>query len=425
MVSYRQDPYLWVHLAGLAALPLLLDICLLGLATGTPWLPVWAEMGVLVGVGVVPVVWMQWQRPFYIFSLLILAIRPTQLSEERRQMLPYFRSFPVKVLTAIAPVFLIWVLWQLYYLAPIASDITPFAQYGRPVGLLVAAIAFLASNLFLQVPLSVLRVLLVGKQRLAQTEPIAPEEIPNRFTTFGLPINQILPEIMAAPSQSPSVSLADSTEAVVTEDSAVEQSTADRETVVEDAIVEQPATDSSRTAAVEDSGIEQAAIDSNETVAEDFAVEQPVPETATPPAVSMTDTASLTDVDGDLVLTDEAGVHPEPDAAEPDKPEIEQTADGANPLEAAVDVNALDSPGNADGVGGESIRQDSAPGSSEGNDAPDLPTTDTPPETELPVTPERGGEMSLPEISERSEEEMPTLETRPETPPIVDEFHGA
>ena len=201
MVSYRRDPYLWVHLAGLAALPLLLNICLLGLAVGSPLLPVWLEIGLLVGVGVVPVVWMQWQRPFYIFSLLLVTIRPAELSEERRRILPYFRSFPVKVITAIAPIFLVWVLWQIYSWAPMAANITPLAPYGRGVGLLVAAIAFLASNLFLQVPLSVLRVLLVGEHQLAQTEPVALEAIAKQFTAVGLPVSRILPDIVASPDE--------------------------------------------------------------------------------------------------------------------------------------------------------------------------------------------------------------------------------
>ncbi|MEO0534031.1 MAG: low-complexity tail membrane protein [Cyanobacteria bacterium P01_A01_bin.123] len=286
MVSYRQDPYLWVHLAGLAALPLLLDICLLGLAVGTPRLPVWSEMGLLILIGVVPVIWMQWQRPFYIFSLLLLAIRPAQLSEERRRMLPYFRSFPVRVLTAIAPVLLIWVLWQLYCLAPIAASITPFAKYGRGVGLLVAAIAFLACNLFLQVPLSVLRVLLVGEQQLAQTEPITPEEIPNRFTSFGLQINQILPEISEASPQ-PSSAPPDASSRVTVEQSTVEES---------------------------------------------------VPESVTTPSAQPTDLDSAPDAVADI----------EPDTAQSGISEIEQSLNGTETVERAVESGTLESTGDPD-----------------------------------------------------------------------------
>jgi hypothetical protein len=39
MQPWRSDPYLWVHLAGLATVPLWIDLCLLGLAVGNPALP--------------------------------------------------------------------------------------------------------------------------------------------------------------------------------------------------------------------------------------------------------------------------------------------------------------------------------------------------------------------------------------------------
>ena len=83
MRSFRLDPYLWVHLAGLAMLPVLFCGCLLGLAVGEPLLSVWVEMGFLVGLGVAPVLWMQLQSPFYIFSwsLWPCALRRCQMSD--------------------------------------------------------------------------------------------------------------------------------------------------------------------------------------------------------------------------------------------------------------------------------------------------------------------------------------------------------
>ncbi|MEM8543604.1 MAG: low-complexity tail membrane protein [Cyanobacteria bacterium P01_H01_bin.119] len=203
MVSYRRDPYLWVHLAGLAAVPLCLDLCLLGLATGRPWLPAKLEVALVAIAGAVPILWMQWQRPFYIFSLLFVAIRPQQLTETQRQMLPYLRSFPVKVLSTLAPLTLVWVLWQIYGLSPRAADLTPFVAYGRWGGLLIAAIAFLVCNLFLQVSLSVLRVLWVGDQQLAQTEAIAADKVSSQFSVLGLRRNQILPAIADQVTDSP------------------------------------------------------------------------------------------------------------------------------------------------------------------------------------------------------------------------------
>ncbi|MFE4106796.1 low-complexity tail membrane protein [Almyronema epifaneia] len=205
MGSFRRDPYLWVHFAGLAALPLFLDICLLGLAAGYPVMPVWLEMALLLGIGILPVLWMQWQRPFYIFSLLAVAVKPEQLSEERRRMLPLFQSPQVKLLTGLGAIVWGWVLWQVYCLAPIAATITPFNNHLTGLG--VAAVAFLGSNLFLQVPLSVLRVLWVSEQKLASVTPLPAAAIAQNFTILGLRLKQILPELqpqsaaIAAPPQ--------------------------------------------------------------------------------------------------------------------------------------------------------------------------------------------------------------------------------
>jgi uncharacterized membrane protein len=183
MRSFWSDPYLWIHLAGVAALPIFLEICLLGLAAGDPFLPPVLELGFIAIVGIAPIFWMQWQRPFYIFSLLAIALQPTQLSDQERRMLRFFKSQEVRVLTVIAPIILTIALWQLYKLAPLAAEVTPFS--GRLVGLLVTAIAFLGCNLFLQVPLSVVRVLLAGEAKFAAAEPYPVERIGQDFTVLG------------------------------------------------------------------------------------------------------------------------------------------------------------------------------------------------------------------------------------------------
>ena len=70
MRSFGSEPFLWIHLSGVAALPIFLGLCLLGLAVSSPLLPVWLEMFLVAVAGIVPVLWMQRFRPFYIFSIL-------------------------------------------------------------------------------------------------------------------------------------------------------------------------------------------------------------------------------------------------------------------------------------------------------------------------------------------------------------------
>ncbi|PSB18251.1 low-complexity tail membrane protein [Phormidesmis priestleyi ULC007] len=205
MRTFWSDPYLWIHAAGVAAVPLGLVVCLLGLAVGDPLLPVWLELGLIAIVGIAPIVWMQWQKPFYIFSLVAVAVKPERLTDDQRRILTLFKSRRSPVWIGLGALVMWVLLWQIYLIAPIAADVTPFPVRG--LGLGVAAIAFLASNLFLQVPLSVGRVLLASDQEFAVAQPFAVEQILPAFSVLGLKVNQIvlplLPdEIAAAPTAS-------------------------------------------------------------------------------------------------------------------------------------------------------------------------------------------------------------------------------
>ncbi len=176
--------------------PLLLEVCFLGLAVGDPILPVWLELLLIAVVGIAPVLWMQWQRPFYIFSLLPLALQPAQLTEAQRRLLTLFQS-PRNRVVAIATA-LLWlvVLQRLYYGSAMAVSVAPLPPSARELGLLLAAIAFLASHLFIQVPVSVLGVMLNSEATVTATLPQALETIPSSFTILGLQLRQILPPVI-------------------------------------------------------------------------------------------------------------------------------------------------------------------------------------------------------------------------------------
>jgi len=162
-------------------------------------LPVWLEI-LLVGVaGIAPVLWMQWQSPFYIFSLVAVALKPEQLTENQRKLLTLFKSQRNRFLAVGAAILTCVVLQKLYYLAPIAASIAPFSSNTRLLGLLLAAIAFLGANLFLQVPVSVLSVMLTGDAAFAATSPYAIEQIRQDFSLLGFLVNQILPPLVVEP----------------------------------------------------------------------------------------------------------------------------------------------------------------------------------------------------------------------------------
>lgn len=195
MRTFWFDPYLWIHLAGLAAAPLWLELCFVGLAIGEPILPVTAELALVAAVGVLPVLWMQWQAPFYIFSVLVAALRPEQLTESQRRLLPFFKGWVPRSLSLGVAAALVGLLWKIDHLAPLAAPAAmqwPVPQQ-RWFGLGLAAIAFLLVNLFTQVPVSVLRVLLVPESAVASAAPYPVAEIAQQFTLLGWPASRLLP----------------------------------------------------------------------------------------------------------------------------------------------------------------------------------------------------------------------------------------
>jgi hypothetical protein len=195
MRSFWSDPYLWVHLAGIAALPLCLLVCLLGFAAGTPLLPVWLELLLVGAVGILPVLWMQLFRPFDIFSILVVALKPAQLTPDQRRILSLFKTPTHKILSVLVALILAWLLWPLYRWSPVGAALMPFSSSWHLVGLFLSAGAFLAGNLFLQVPVSVARVLLTSEVNFSQVEPYPPEKIQQDFTLFGFQVRKILPHL--------------------------------------------------------------------------------------------------------------------------------------------------------------------------------------------------------------------------------------
>ncbi|NEQ20427.1 MAG: low-complexity tail membrane protein [Microcoleus sp. SIO2G3] len=193
MRSFWTEPFLWIHLAGIAALPLALELVWLGLAVGDPILPVWLELVLVIAIGTVPVLWMQLTCPFDIFSILVLAVKPEQLTTQQLRLLRLFKTKTNQVVAVGAAFFMIWVLWTIYRDAPVAAAVAPFGSGWRIVGLLWAGVAFLISNLFLQVPLSVAQVLLTSESEFSATEPYWVEKVPQDFTLPGVRVNQILP----------------------------------------------------------------------------------------------------------------------------------------------------------------------------------------------------------------------------------------
>ncbi|UZQ53724.1 low-complexity tail membrane protein [Trichothermofontia sichuanensis B231] len=189
--EFKSEPFLWIHLAGLAAVPIWLELGWLGLATGSPLLPVPLEVGIVALVGGALPAGMQLVRPFYIFSIPGLILRAGQLAKSQRQILRQLYDRRNYLIILAVP--LVWavIVWQLYRLAPLVSRLSPLPASWHVVGLAIAIGAFTLANLMTQVPLAVLQVLLTPEAELAALEPYPTAEIAQDFTRLGWPVDRI------------------------------------------------------------------------------------------------------------------------------------------------------------------------------------------------------------------------------------------
>jgi hypothetical protein len=190
--SFWLEPFLWIHLAGLAVLPLCLQIVWIALSIGDPLPWAWLEIAILTIVGVAPVLWMQIAKPFDIFSILIVALKPQEMSESQRKILSLFLRPQQKLIAWLGGGITIGLFLVLYQFAPVAEGVTSIAASWRFVALLVAAIALGMASLFLQVPLSVAGILWTKEEQFNNTEALAVDRIASSFTIPGFRVKKIL-----------------------------------------------------------------------------------------------------------------------------------------------------------------------------------------------------------------------------------------
>lgn len=199
MSSFRNEPFLWIHLSGIAVAPIALLIVWLSLAIATPITPYWLELVILGIIGIIPILLMQWQKPFEIFSLLVVSLRPEVLTLEQRKILSLFKRPKQQFLALLTALLMAGKLYGIYYFAPLAALPVVNLPQVRLLALFVAAIAFLVANLFVQVPVSVLGILFTQNKVYEETAPINIEDIPKTLTVPGLRVRKIffVPELSA------------------------------------------------------------------------------------------------------------------------------------------------------------------------------------------------------------------------------------
>jgi hypothetical protein len=182
MVNFRAEPYLWIHLAGIAVVPLTLQLAWVGLSLGDPLPWYGLELAWLGAIALLPILWMQVTRPFDFFSLGAVVLKPDTLSLEQRRTLSRLKTGQHRILSLVVAIAFGGIAWQLYQLAPLATPAT--------LGV---------SHLFLQVPASVLAILLLSRERWLATPVYEAETISLHFAVIGWQVSR-LPLIPTVPS---------------------------------------------------------------------------------------------------------------------------------------------------------------------------------------------------------------------------------
>lgn len=181
------EPYLWIHVAGIFVFPLWMGLCLMGLATSVSVLPVWLEVVTIALLGAGPILAMQLLQPFNIFSALMVAVPTECLDEDRRRVLATFQDREHQLLAVAIAALLFCFLLDAYHLAPLVEALSPVRSApGTGISRMVlATVGFLGANLFLQVPMAALRVMVLPESALTDVTPVQVEDAAEQFTTFG------------------------------------------------------------------------------------------------------------------------------------------------------------------------------------------------------------------------------------------------
>jgi hypothetical protein len=192
MTTFLTQPFVLIHLAGLAVVPISLVFVWLGLAVCEP-MPFWDFKLIIVAItGVIPILYMQFKRPFYIYNILVFSLKPEILTEDQRKILTLLKTTKARLFaTVITSILMLLSLALIYKLIPLASTLSFLANQWSITGFFVAIFAFLVSNLFLQVPVSLLSIIFTPKDKFEQVSPLTPQSIKQEFTLIGFQLKNM------------------------------------------------------------------------------------------------------------------------------------------------------------------------------------------------------------------------------------------
>jgi len=194
MIQLQQNRYLWVHLAALALVPLLLDFCLVGLASARSAFGYPTAYGfqfwLVALIGIAPPLWMQIARPFYVFALPPVALRPEALTQEQKRCLTVLTSWQIKALAGVVAVVSVWLLAQLYEKAALITN-QAIPLMSPAAGLVSVVVGFFWVCALAQISVSAGRSLLISPAALKRVEPYE-GDIAANFLIAGVRVKRLL-----------------------------------------------------------------------------------------------------------------------------------------------------------------------------------------------------------------------------------------
>ena len=192
MNNFKLEPFLWLHLAGLAIIPLTLEGVWLALSIANPFSWWWLDFLIVAILGILPIILITKKRPFNPFSLLIFSIYPNLLSLEQRQILTLLKNQKKTIINIVSSTVILIILWQLYRFTPVAHLVTINFPQNRFLAIIIASFLLLITNFLLQVGLNSLRILITSQDKLTNIEPYPVERIYVDFINSPIRVKKIL-----------------------------------------------------------------------------------------------------------------------------------------------------------------------------------------------------------------------------------------
>lgn len=189
------DPYLWLHLVGLATLPLTLALVAIALAWGIPVPFSNTELILIVLIGGLPVWILQIWRPWQPFGFLCFQIPPERMDERQKRILRLIQSNRQPLLNVAGAVVMVLLLWQISHYAPLATGLSEGFWQWRIFGLGVAIAGFFLGNVSIQMSFTLLPTLFSSEKTVQAMDPHPNISIRRDFACWGLPMGQIFPSL--------------------------------------------------------------------------------------------------------------------------------------------------------------------------------------------------------------------------------------